>query len=111
MDLMSLLTPTTLTTHKEGRVHIVKHIFRQSSWLPRLAIALTFVLAVLWSLHASVGHAASSDSTSTNYIVAFNQQSSLPTNVDQMVANAGGTITVRLPEIGGIGVSSSNPNF
>ncbi|HZB94553.1 MAG TPA: S8 family serine peptidase, partial [Herpetosiphonaceae bacterium] len=47
----------------------------------------------------------------THWVVAFNQPSSLPANVDKMVADAGGTITIRLPEIGGIGVESSNPNF
>ncbi|MCA1828062.1 MAG: S8 family serine peptidase [Myxococcales bacterium] len=46
-----------------------------------------------------------------HYVVAFNSPNSLPNNVDQMVANAGGTIVERIPEIGGIGVLSSNPNF
>lgn len=44
------------------------------------------------------------------YTVAFSS-SSLPANVDKLVADAGGTIVVRLPEIGGIGVVSSNPAF
>jgi hypothetical protein len=44
------------------------------------------------------------------YTVAFSS-SSLPANVDQLVAAAGGTIVVRLPEIGGLGVVSSNPGF
>jgi hypothetical protein len=44
------------------------------------------------------------------YTVAF-ASNSLPANVDQLVAAAGGQIVVRLPEIGGIGVLSSNPNF
>ena len=35
----------------------------------------------------------------------------LPKDVDQMVADAGGTIVTRIPEIGAIGVSSANPNF
>src|SRR5256885_17061546 len=45
-----------------------------------------------------------------HWAVAFHQNS-LPANVDRVVANAGGTITVRLPEIGGIGVDSTDPNF
>src|SRR5438067_272104 len=45
------------------------------------------------------------------YVVAFNQPSGLPNNVDQMVAAAGGQIVARIPEIGGIGVISSSPNF
>src|SRR5438270_10338374 len=48
---------------------------------------------------------------SQTFVVAFSQQSGLPANVDQIIANAGGTITIRMPEIGGIGVTSSNPNF
>ena len=44
------------------------------------------------------------------YTVAF-ASGSLPANVDKLVAAAGGTIVVRLPEIGGLGVSSSNPSF
>src|SRR5690348_200393 len=47
---------------------------------------------------------------SKTYIVAFQQQS-LPANVDQLVANSGGKILARLPEIGGIEVDSSDPNF
>jgi lantibiotic leader peptide-processing serine protease len=44
------------------------------------------------------------------YTVAF-ASNSLPANVDQLVAAAGGTIVVRLPEIDGLGVVSSNPAF
>jgi subtilisin family serine protease len=46
-----------------------------------------------------------------HYVVAFNQPSGLPANVDKLIANAGGTIAERLPEIGGVGVLSDNPNF
>src|SRR5438045_1341204 len=46
-----------------------------------------------------------------HYAVAFNQPSGLPANVDKLIADAGGTIVQRLPEIGGVGVDSSNPNF
>jgi len=44
------------------------------------------------------------------YTVAF-ASSSLPANVDQLVAAAGGQIVVRLPQIGGVGVVSANPGF
>ena len=44
------------------------------------------------------------------YTVAF-ANGSLPANVDQLVAAAGGTIVVRLPEIGGIGVTSVEPDL
>lgn len=48
---------------------------------------------------------------SGKWVVVFNQPHSLPSNVDQIVINAGGTITTRLPEIGAIGVTSNDPNF
>jgi subtilisin family serine protease len=44
------------------------------------------------------------------YTVAF-ASGSLPANVDQLVAKAGGTIVVRIPQIGGLGVLSSSPSF
>jgi hypothetical protein len=44
------------------------------------------------------------------YTVAFSSNA-LPGNVDRLVADAGGTIVVRLPQIGGIGVVSSSPSF
>ncbi len=44
------------------------------------------------------------------YTVAF-ASNSLPANVDQLVVAAGGTIVVRLPKIGGLGVVSTNPSF
>jgi subtilisin family serine protease len=44
------------------------------------------------------------------YTVAFSSNA-LPGNVDKLVADAGGTIVVRLPQIGGIGVVSSSPSF
>jgi subtilisin family serine protease len=46
----------------------------------------------------------------TLYTVAFSS-SSLPANVDKLVADAGGTIAVRMPQIGGLGVYSSSPTF
>jgi len=47
----------------------------------------------------------------THYVVAFNQPSGLPANVDKLIADVGGTVVERLPEIGGVGVLSENPNF
>ena len=63
-------------------------------------------------LMASAGSAATSVAPvkGATYTVAFSN-GALPTNVDKLVADAGGTIVVRLPQIGGIGVVSSNPGF
>jgi subtilisin family serine protease len=44
------------------------------------------------------------------FVVAF-KGNGLPSNVDKIVADAGGTIVLRLPEIAGIAVSSSDPAF
>jgi lantibiotic leader peptide-processing serine protease len=72
-------------------------------------------LAVLATalLVTSAGSAATRDvgaPAGKVYTVAF-ASSSLPANVDQLVAAAGGKIVVRLPQIGGLGVVSSNPSF
>jgi lantibiotic leader peptide-processing serine protease len=45
------------------------------------------------------------------WVVAFKKPTGLPAGVDKMVAAAGGTIISRLPEIGGLAVTSSNPDF
>lgn len=54
---------------------------------------------------------AFAQNTTRTYVVAFNQSSGLPANVDQIVTNAGGKITTRLTQIGGIAVESSDPDF
>jgi hypothetical protein len=55
--------------------------------------------------------ATGSSDGSTAYTIAFSNPSGLPANVDAMVAAAGGRITDRLPLIGGIGATSSDPGF
>src|SRR5918999_3583704 len=45
------------------------------------------------------------------WVVVFNQPNGLPKDVDRLIADAGGVITTRLPEIGSIGASSSDPGF
>src|SRR5436190_4953797 len=67
-------------------------------------LALTFASIV-------IGSAGAAGNPAVQYTVAFNSPNSLPSNVDQLVAAAGGTITARLPQIGGIGVTSDNPSF
>src|SRR5205814_3911312 len=49
--------------------------------------------------------------TPTTWVIAFQNANSLPDNVDSMVASAGGTVLVKIPEIGGLAAKSSNPNF
>ncbi len=73
------------------------------------AIAV-FATALFVTSAGSAGTRAVGAAAGKAYTVAFASKS-LPANVDQLVAAAGGTIVVRLPEIGGIGVVSSNPAF
>ncbi|MGZ8716678.1 MAG: S8 family serine peptidase [Gaiellaceae bacterium] len=77
----------------------------------KAAAALAVIATAL--LATSAGSAATRDvgaPAGKLYTVAF-ASSSLPANVDKLVAAAGGTIVVRLPEIGGLGVLSANPSF
>lgn len=74
---------------------------------PLLRAVVAPALAAACALSATEAGAA----TTELWAVAFKQSSGLPANVDRIVARAGGTIVVRLPEIGGIGVESSNPSF
>jgi lantibiotic leader peptide-processing serine protease len=59
----------------------------------------------------AIAGAATGGTAPVHYTVAFSNPSALPANVDQMVAAAGGTIVERIPQIGGIGVTSTDPNF
>jgi subtilisin family serine protease len=45
------------------------------------------------------------------WVVAFSNSNALPKDADAIVANAGGAVLLRLPEIGGMAVTSSDPNF
>jgi lantibiotic leader peptide-processing serine protease len=71
--------------------------------------ALMIVALLLLGKATTVTHAQST--TTQTWVVAFQQNDGLPSNVDNMVAQAGGTVVSKVPEIGGIAVSSSNPNF
>jgi subtilisin family serine protease len=45
-----------------------------------------------------------------NYIIAYNQ-SSLPPGYETAIKNAGGKVISAMPEVGGVEVSSTDPNF
>lgn len=87
-----------------------------------VAGALILLAMMLFGKTISVGYAAAAKTSPTptptpaaatpqTWVVAFQNANSLPDNVDSIVANAGGQILVKVPEIGGIAVTSSNPNF
>ncbi|NYJ04466.1 S8 family peptidase [Petropleomorpha daqingensis] len=78
--------------------------------LTRLAApAGAFVLAAAAAVGAAAPAAAAGPAT--DYTIAFTSTDGLPADVDAQVSAAGGTVTQRLPEIGGIGVTSTNPDF
>ena len=70
-------------------------------------VVLMLALAISFAVPAS---RASANETNS-WAIVFNQPNGLLANVDRIVANAGGTVTLRLPEIGAIGARSENPNF
>ena len=69
-------------------------------------LALVLMLTLPFLLPATPSLAAPA-----RWVVVFNQPNGLPQNVDSMVANAGGTIIMRLPQVGAIAATSSNANF
>jgi len=82
---------------------LLRHLFT-----PLLVLALAFSLAVAASPTSA---APTSSDTTTEWAVVFTKKDGLPSNVDSIIANAGGTITERLPQIGAVVATSSDPNF
>jgi subtilisin family serine protease len=77
----------------------------------RSCVAGAFVLVALLLLGKSASVTQAQSSSQQTYVVAFQNSNGLPSNVDDMVNAAGGTIVTKVPEIGGIAVASANPNF
>lgn len=77
-----------------------------------VGLLLVFILTLSPALIAPLARAAATDASANGkWVVVFNQPNGLPANVERIVADAGGMITVQLPEIGAIGVNSDDPNF
>jgi subtilisin family serine protease len=77
-----------------------------------LALAGTFLFAAC-SERADSPTAPTADVTAQaekTWVIAF-KGNGLPNNVDKLVGDAGGTIVTRIPEIGGIAATSTNPDF
>jgi subtilisin family serine protease len=70
---------------------------------------LSAIAAAVAAIVTSVG--AATDAFSKDYVILTNGQGVGSTNLDQSVANAGGTITGRQPDIGVAFASSDNPGF
>ena len=81
---------------------------RREIWRRFAAGVLVLAAVLLLGKAATVTQAQTATQT---FVVAFQQNDGLPNNVDSMVSAAGGSIVTKVPEIGGIAVSSSNPNF
>src|SRR4051794_164940 len=72
-----------------------------------MALAATSILAIslsTFNLHTSA------TSPTKSYLIAYNQ-SSLPNTYQTDIKNAGGVVINAIPEVGGLEVRSSNPNF
>jgi lantibiotic leader peptide-processing serine protease len=76
----------------------------------RTCVAATLLITALVMARMATVTYAQSTSTQT-WVVAFQNPSGLPANVDTMVSQAGGQITVKVPEIGGLAATSKDPNF
>ncbi|MDN3017885.1 S8 family serine peptidase [Paenibacillus sp. BSR1-1] len=75
-----------------------------------MAIVASSVLAMsLLGFSTSVHTSASVQTVSKNYLIAYSQ--SLPKNYLAEIKNAGGEVLRAMPEVGGLEVRSSNPNF
>jgi subtilisin family serine protease len=57
------------------------------------------------------GTQVSAQSVQKRWVVIFHTQSSVPSDVNQRVADAGGTIVAQLSEVGAVAAISNNPNF
>jgi subtilisin family serine protease len=91
----------------------MKHTLRKwrDHGIFRISVAAAMMLVALLLLGKATTVTQAQSSSAQTFVVAFQQNDGLPTNVDSMVSAAGGTIVNKIPEIGGIAVSSSNPNF
>lgn len=72
-----------------------------------MALAASSILAISLS---SFNLQTSATSPTKSYLIAYNQ-SSLPKTYQTDIKNAGGVVINAIPEIGGLEVRSSNPNF
>lgn len=72
---------------------------------------LSAACAIAAVLALSGANVAIGETAPTLYTVVFNNPNGLPTNADSLVQKAGGSVTVRIAEIGTVGVTSTKPDF
>jgi subtilisin family serine protease len=72
---------------------------------------LLFALVSLVAVSDFGGKRVSAQGETKRYVVIYHQHSSIPKNAENNVARMGGEVTTRLPEVGALVATSSNPNF
>ena len=72
--------------------------------------ATAFVLSIP-DINPLIGSQAFAQSTDKRYVIVFRQAGSLPADVDRLVAEARGVVTILLPQIGGVAATSYDPDF
>src|SRR4051812_49688356 len=77
--------------------------------LTRLAAPAGAILLAAAAVGAAAPAAAAGPAT--DYTIAFSNANGLPADVDALVAAAGGTVTQRLPQIGGGGGPPPQPDL
>jgi lantibiotic leader peptide-processing serine protease len=76
-----------------------------------MAIVASSILALsLATVPKNALQKVQAQSVSKSFLIAYNQ-SSLPTGYQNAIKNAGGKVISAIPEIGGVEVSSADPNF
>ncbi len=74
--------------------------------LGTILLLLTMLLAAIPVSAMPVGNGVTRE-----WVIVFNQPNGLPQNVDSLVANAGGAVTARLPQVGAIAATSGDLAF
>ena len=57
------------------------------------------------------GTQVSAQSATKRYVILYHQQNAIPLTAESKVASMGGTVLARLPEVGALVATSSNPKF
>src|SRR3954471_1139709 len=98
-------------THVKTAGHTPRSIREKNQTLRKTRKPKMIKRLVILGATAALSLAGSAYADGTQYIVALKQTNMIPATVDASVTKAGGTVTNRLPEIGTLGVSSTNPDF
>jgi len=73
--------------------------------------AAGFTLSICANIDPVAGSLAFAQSADKRYAIVFRQSGSLPADAERLVADAGGVITMLLPQIGVVAATSDDPGF